>query len=78
MAKEFAVGQAVEHATYGLGVISSNELDRITIDFENHGPKKFVTSLVKLEASEKIPQARTTRRRSVRKTKVKTEVRATA
>lgn len=71
MAKEFAVGQAVEHGIYGLGVISAIDADRTTIDFELHGPKKFVTSIVKLQPTERIPQARTTRRRGVRKAKSK-------
>jgi alpha-acetolactate decarboxylase len=70
MSKEFAVGQAVEHSTYGLGTISSIDADRTTIDFEAHGTKKFVTSIVKLQASDKVPQART-RRRAARKPKVK-------
>ena len=78
MAKEFAVGQAVEHSTYGLGTISASDADRTTVDFEVHGPKKFVTSIVKLEASEKIPQGRATRRRGVRKPRVKAAVKAEA
>ncbi len=72
MAKEFAVGQAVEHLTYGLGTIAASDSERTVVDFELHGPKKFVTSLVKLEATEKIPQART-RRRGTRKVKAKVE-----
>ena len=69
MAKEFAVGQVVEHATYGLGTISASEADRLTIDFENFGPKKFLSAIVKLQPSDKIPQARV-RRRAPRKPKV--------
>ncbi len=69
MAKEFAVGQVVEHATYGLGTIQANEADRVTIDFETHGTKKFVASIVKLQASDKVPQPKT-RKRAARKPKV--------
>ncbi len=70
MAKEFEVGQAVEHSIYGLGTISATDADRTTVDFELHGPKKFVTSIVKLEPTEKIPQARSSaRRRTSRKPK---------
>lgn len=76
MAKEYAVGQVVEHTVYGLGRISATDTDRTTVDFDLHGPKKFVTSIVKLEASDKIPQARSTRRRGARKVKPKTEVKA--
>lgn len=70
MAKEFAIGQAVEHSVYGLGTISASDPERTTVDFENHGPKKFVTSIVKLEATEKIPQGRASTRRRTRKPKV--------
>ena len=70
MAKEFSVGQVVEHSTYGLGTISAIDADRTTIDFESHGTKKFVTSIVKLTASDKVLQTRT-RRRVSRKPKVK-------
>jgi hypothetical protein len=70
MAKEFSVGQVVEHSTYGLGTISALDADRTTIDFESHGTKKFVTSIVKLTASDKVLQTRT-RRRVSRKPKLK-------
>jgi alpha-acetolactate decarboxylase len=68
MAKVFSVGQAVEHSVYGLGTISASDTERTTVDFELHGAKKFVTSIVKLEPSEKIPQA-PPRRRGSRKAK---------
>lgn len=64
MAKEFAVGQVVEHSIYGLGKISASDAERTTVDFEIHGPKKFVTSIVKLEATEKVLQVRPSRRRA--------------
>lgn len=70
MAKEFSVGQVVEHSTYGLGTISAIDADRTTIDFESHGTKKFVTSIVKLTASDQVLQTRT-RRRVSRKPKLK-------
>ena len=69
MAKEFSVGQVVEHARYGLGTISAAETDRLTIDFETFGPKKFIASIVKLQASDKVPQPKT-RKRAARKPKV--------
>lgn len=70
MTKEFAVGQVVEHSVYGVGTISATDADRTTVEFETHGPKKFVTSIVKLEPSDKVPQVRSTRRRAARKPKV--------
>ncbi len=66
MAKEFSVGQVVEHGTYGVGTISATESDRLTVDFEAFGPKKFLTSIVKLTLSDKVPQPRT-RKRAARK-----------
>ncbi len=66
MAKEFSVGQVVEHLTYGVGTIAATEPDRVTVDFETFGPKKFVASIVKLQPSDKVPQART-RKRATRK-----------
>jgi hypothetical protein len=70
MAKEFSVGTVVEHATYGLGTVSATETDRVTIDFETFGTKKFISSIVKLQASDKVPQPKT-RKRAPRKPKVK-------
>lgn len=69
MAKDFAVGQVVEHATYGLGTISAADADRVTVDFETAGSRKFVSSIVKLEPSDKTPQVRSTRKRAARKPK---------
>ena len=68
--KAFSVGQVVEHFLYGVGTIASTDTERTTVDFELHGAKKFVTSIVKLEPSEKVLQARVTRRRAARKPKV--------
>jgi alpha-acetolactate decarboxylase len=67
----FAIGQVVEHATYGLGTIAATDADRTTVDFETFGTKKFVTSIVKLQPTDKVLQVRTTRRRAPRKPKVK-------
>lgn len=67
MAKEFSVGQVVEHVTYGVGTISAADADRVTVDFELHGLKKFVSSIVRLEPSDKIPQTKSTRKRAARR-----------
>ena len=45
-ANSFSTGAQVEHLKFGLGqVLSSNE-ERIVIKFDDHGEKKFVTTLV--------------------------------
>jgi len=41
--------QYLKHAQYGLGVVTESNVDRTTIDFELHGVKKFVTSLMVVE-----------------------------
>lgn len=43
------VDQYLRHEAYGLGVVTSSTTDRTTIDFEDHGIKKFVTNLMKVE-----------------------------
>ncbi len=67
MTKEFSVGQVVEHGTYGVGTISAADADRVTVDFESAGTRKFVASIVKLEPSDKIPQVKTRKRASRKK-----------
>ena len=44
--KVLRVGQCVEHARYGVGVATDSNEERTTIDFYEHGPKKFVTELL--------------------------------
>jgi hypothetical protein len=41
--------QYVKHGTYGLGVVVNSTADRTTIDFDQHGVKKFVTGLMVVE-----------------------------
>lgn len=45
------VGDEVQQSNYGLGVITAVAPDRITIDFVEHGTKKFVASIVQLVAT---------------------------
>lgn len=42
----FAQGAQVEHGKFGLGSVLSCNDDYITIKFDEHGEKKFVTSIV--------------------------------
>ena len=41
--------QYLKHSQYGLGVVTESNSERTTIDFDLHGKKKFVTSLMVVE-----------------------------
>lgn len=58
--------QYLKHEQYGLGVVTESNADRTTIDFDVHGTKKFVTSLlvVELLAGEAPARASTKKRTS--------------
>ena len=51
-------GQYIKHAQYGCGVIVKRDSERTTIDFDSHGPKLFVTSLMSVELAEGVPPKR--------------------
>ena len=53
-----ATGKYIKHFQYGCGVVTESSDDRTTIDFDTHGIKKFVTSLMVIEAAEGIPPKR--------------------
>jgi hypothetical protein len=42
----FNQGAQVEHQKFGLGEVVSSSDDRIEIKFDDHGVKKFVTTMV--------------------------------
>jgi len=44
-------GRCVRHVQYGLGVVTQSDAERTSIDFQLHGPKKFVTKLMVVELS---------------------------
>ncbi len=58
-------GQYIKHEQYGLGVVTESDAERTTIDFDSHGKKKFVTSLMSAELVGEPPArpARAKRRR---------------
>ena len=63
----FSKGARVAQPTYGPGTITDADAHHTVIDFDNHGLRKFVTSLVVLEstnepAPERIKSARRTKR----------------
>jgi hypothetical protein len=60
-------GQTIRHGQYGLGTVTESNVERTTIDFDNHGVKKFVTSIWVAELVGEPPADRPVRRRGRRK-----------
>jgi hypothetical protein len=56
--KALAEGKYVKHFQYGCGVITESNEDRTSIDFDQFGMKKFVTSLMVVEPAEGTPPKR--------------------
>jgi hypothetical protein len=57
-------GQTIRHEQYGIGTVTESNTERTTIDFDNHGMKKFVTSIWTAEIIGDAPADRPTRRRT--------------
>jgi hypothetical protein len=66
-----AVNERVNHATYGLGTITSVNAAHTTIEFDQNGRRKFVTSLVQLERSSVAAPAPPSKRARSKKTALK-------
>jgi hypothetical protein len=66
--QSFSAGHYIKHFQYGCGLITESDSNRTTIDFDTHGIKKFVTSLMVVEAAEGVPPKRR-RAKLVKKTK---------
>jgi hypothetical protein len=62
-------GQAIKHEQYGTGVVTESNNERTTIDFDNHGLKKFVTSIWTAGLIGEPPAQPPARRRGRRKSK---------
>jgi hypothetical protein len=64
-------GQTVRHEQYGIGTVTESNTERTIIEFDNHGVKKFVTSIwtaeVIGEAASERPSRRRTRRKATKK-----------
>jgi hypothetical protein len=70
--KRFEVGARVVEPTYGLGSVVAVEDAYTRVQFDEHGVKKFLTSMSKLEPSdEPVPAsargAKTRKKRTVKK-----------
>jgi hypothetical protein len=62
--KALAEGTYIKHFQYGLGVITASDAERTSIDFDLHGMKKFVTSIMVVEPAEGTPPKRRRARKS--------------
>jgi hypothetical protein len=56
--KALEEGAYIKHFQYGLGVVTESNSERTSIDFDVHGMKKFVTSLMVVDRAEGIPPKR--------------------
>ena len=56
--KALMEGLYIKHFQYGLGVVTDSDSERTSIDFDLHGLKKFVTSLMVVEPAEGTPPRR--------------------
>jgi hypothetical protein len=67
----YAKGDRVTHGQYGLGTLTDINEYHTVIDFDEHGVRKFSTSLVVLERSATLAPARPakTRRKAAAKPK---------
>lgn len=62
----FSIGDRVSQPQYGAGTVAAANEYHTTIDFDEHGPRTFATSIVKLERSTTLapPRAKPTRRKA--------------
>src|SRR5215472_1328276 len=60
-----AEGQTIKHEVYGLGIVTASDAERTSVDFDDHGPKLFVTSIMTAELIGEAPATppKTKRRR---------------
>jgi hypothetical protein len=65
-------GQQIKHEQYGLGVVTESDAEHTAIDFDDHGRKLFVTSLMTAELIGEAPANPTRPKRRSRKAPRKT------
>lgn len=56
--KALQKGEYIKHFQYGLGVVTESNAERTDIDFDLHGVKKFVTTIMVVEHAEGTPPSR--------------------
>jgi hypothetical protein len=67
-------GQTVRHMQYGVGTVTESDSDRTTVEFDDHGMKKFVTSMWSAEVVGEVagrPARPKRRRKSTKKAALK-------
>ena len=62
--KALQKGAYIKHFQYGLGIVTESNAEHTDIDFDLHGMKKFVTTIMVVEQAEGTPPPR---RRKTRK-----------
>lgn len=75
--KALEEGAYIRHFQYGLGVVTESNTERTSIDFDLHGLKKFVTSIMVVDAAEGTPPKKR-RSRKIKKTAAVTTASALA
>jgi len=48
-------GQTIKHEVYGMGIVMASDQERTTVDFEDHGQKLFITSMMTAELIGEAP-----------------------
>jgi len=48
-------GQTIKHEIFGMGIVTASDQERTAIDFDDHGPKLFVTSIFSAELVGEAP-----------------------
>ncbi len=67
-------GQKIKHELYGEGAVLDSDEERTTIEFDNHGVKKFVTSMMVCEVIGEAPKRKVRgRRRKARSVEVEAQ-----
>lgn len=61
--KALKKGEYIKHFQYGLGVVTASNEEHTDIDFDLHGMKKFVTTIMVVEHAEGTPPVRRKRTR---------------
>ncbi|MGB7844950.1 MAG: hypothetical protein WBL63_04990 [Candidatus Acidiferrum sp.] len=58
-------GQTIKHELFGLGIVTASDPERTAVDFDDHGLKLFVTSIMTAELIGEAPATppKTKRRR---------------
>lgn len=64
-------GQQIKHDQYGLGVVTESDAERTAIDFDDHGRKLFVTSIMTAELIGEAPATPPRAKRRSRKAAVR-------